>query len=96
MTTAGSRLVVDGAPFKFIGLNFWQAVWVAHADPAKLRRELDLLHASGARVLRITALSEGPEEAPLQATPTHQPRPGEFNEDMFRALDLVLDEMRSR
>lgn len=96
VSSSGGQLVVDGQPFTFVGLNFWHAPWIAHSDPAKLRTELDLLHAAGARVLRITALSEGPDEAPLQAVPTHQPRPGVFNEAMFRALDLVLDEMRAR
>ena len=92
----GTGLVLDGAPFEFLGLNWWQAVWVAHSDPSRLRRELDALHAAGARVLRITAASEGLPEAPLQASPTLQPRPGEFDESVFAALDLVLHELRER
>ena len=67
-----------------------------HADPDRLRAELDGLKAAGAQVLRITALSEGVEGAPLQAVPTLQPRPGVFDPRFEEALDLVLFEMRKR
>ena len=58
--------------------------------------ELDLLRASGVEVLRIVGASEGSHDAPLQVSPTLQPRPGEFNESMAAALDLVLLELRAR
>ena len=80
----------------FLGLNFWQAVWIAHADPDRLRAELDGLKAAGAQVLRITAASEGESDAPLMAVPTLQPSPGRFDEAMLAALDLVLSELRVR
>ena len=93
---SGTQLTVGGSPYSFTGLNMWQAVWVAHSNPERLRRELDTLHASGIRVLRIVAASEGEADAPLQVSPTLQPTPGVFDEALAAALDLVLHEMRSR
>ena len=96
MRASGTQLTLGGSPYSFTGLNMWQAVWVAHSNPARLRRELDMLHASGIRVLRIVAASEGAADAPLQVSPTLQPAPGVFDETLAAALDLVLVELRSR
>ena len=91
-----TRLVLDGAPYSFLGLNFWQAAWIALSDIGRLRRELDAIKRAGATVVRITATSEGPNDAPLQAVPTLQPRPGEFDETFARALDALMVELRAR
>lgn len=94
--TVNGQLVDDGAPFRFVGLNMWQAVWLAATNAPRLRAELDLLRSSGVTVLRIVALSEGAADAPLQASPSLQPRPGEFDERMAAALDLVMVEVAVR
>lgn len=94
--TTQSGFTVDGAPFRFVGINMWQAAWVAAASPARLQRELDVLRAHGITVLRITALSEGAADAPLQASPALQPSPGVFDPKLAEGLDLVLHELRAR
>ena len=93
---SGRTLTLDGAPYAFVGINMWHAAWVGADDPGRLRRELDLLSASGVRVVRVVAASEGDHDAPLQVSPTLQPRPGEFDERMAAGLDLVLVELLAR
>ena len=95
-TTPDGELAVDGERFQYVGINMWQAVWVAAHSMERLRRELDMLYAAGIRVLRITALSEGTFDAPLQAVPSLQPQPGVFDTNMAGALDLLMDELRAR
>ena len=68
MRASGTQLLLDGAPYTFTGLNMWHAAWVALNDPARLRRELDMLRAAGVTVLRIVAASEGEPDAPLQVS----------------------------
>jgi hypothetical protein len=68
---------------------------LALARLAPLAR-LDAMHAAGAQVVRITAASEGAADAPLQASPALQPRPGEYDETLLASLDLVLLELRNR
>lgn len=93
-TPAG--LMLGEEPFRFIGINMWQAAWVAAASPARLRHELDVLREHGVSVLRITALSEGAADAPLQVVPSLQPSAGVFDEHLAESLDLVLYELRRR
>ena len=94
--TDGTQLTLDGTPWRFIGINMWQAVWIAQEDPARLRRELDRLAMLRVQVVRITAASEGSSDTPLLATPTMQPRPGVFRAAWGVALDIVLEEMHAR
>lgn len=71
-------------------------MWVAHHDIGRLRRELDTLAAAGMKVIRITALSEGSADAPLQAVPSLQPEPGVYDSKMAVALDVVMAELATR
>ncbi|WP_437731206.1 glycoside hydrolase 5 family protein [Sorangium sp. So ce1335] len=52
----GSKLTLDGKPYKYMGTNFWSAPFVSLE---RLRTELDILQAHGVLNLRIMALAEG-------------------------------------
>jgi len=86
----------DGTTHKYIGMNFWQLAYVAAVDHARLLRELDNLVQHKITILRITAMSEGEYSSPLQVVPAMQPKPGVYQEDLVRGLDLALAEMSSR
>ena len=77
----------------YVGINMWQAVRGLRSME-RLRRELDVLSAAGIRVLlHHREFSEGTFDAPLQAVPSLQPRPGVFDTNMAGALDLLMDEL---
>ena len=79
-----------------MGTNFWQAMNLAAKDPEQLKRELDTLESLGITNLRILALSEGPGSEPYRIVPAIQNRPGELDEELLKALDFVLVEMKKR
>jgi len=98
----GTRFVVDGRPHAFVGVNFWQAMNLAVADPraggdrARLVRELDRLRALGVTNLRILAGSEGPEDAPYRIAPPLLRAPATYDARLLDGLDFVLDACAAR
>ena len=94
----GTRLVLDGQPYRFVGANIWYGAWLgadaAFGDRARLGRELDRLNALGVSNLRILAAAE---EGPL----AHSIKPGfrtkaGWNEPLLQGLDYCLAEVAKR
>jgi len=79
-----------------LGINFWQAPWIAFTDPERLARELDQLAAVGVRDLRILAGGEGPDDAGGRVTPALRPAPEEWNDRVFEGLELTLRALEER
>lgn len=53
--------------------------------------------AKGVNHLRIMASSEGaPTKQPFRMDPPLQTAPGEYNEEVFKGLDVCLDELSKR
>lgn len=75
VTARGGRLYRGKQMRRFMGANLWYAVHLGcrGCDRARLRRELDALRAAGVSSVRITALSEGPDDAPWRAKLTRRP-----------------------
>lgn len=90
------QLYRANAPYYFMGTNFWQAMNLAHRDPARLNRELDRLKDMGVTNLRILALSEGPDTEPYRVTPAMITKPSELKEELLVAMDRLLVEMKKR
>ena len=100
---------VDGLRFKdskglhyLTGLNYYACMNLA-AAPAqggnltRLRIELDQMAAKGVNHLRIMASSEGaPTPQPFRMNPALLDAPGKYNEEIFKGLDICLDEMSKR
>ncbi len=92
----GPHFEFEGAPYRFIGTNFWQGMHLAAFDRPKLLRELEHLKQLGITNLRLMASSEGPDTAPWRVVPSLQPRPGEYHEALLKGLDFLLAEMGKR
>lgn len=97
--TDGAMFVLNGRPYRFIGLNFWHGAYLA-ADiipggRARLIRELDLLARYGVTNLRITAATER-SKISHSVRPAFQTAPNQYNEQLLRGLDILLDEMAKR
>jgi mannan endo-1,4-beta-mannosidase len=96
--TEGTRFVVDGQPFRFVGANV--AVMYRDEDRASMPETLRAAAENGMRVIRVWANGEGgPKDigplADFRDWPrTHSFRltPAEWNEDSFVHLDRVLAE----
>lgn len=96
--TSGSRFLIDGESFRFVGANV--AVMYRDADRAAMPETLRQASQSGMKVVRVWAFGEG---GPADIGPiadfadwprTHPFRwaPGEWNEEAFAHLDRVLAE----
>lgn len=96
--TRGSRFVVDGQPFRFVGANV--AIMYRDEDRERMPETLRQAAQAGMRVVRVWAFGEGgPGDvgplADLADWPRTHPfrlRPGEWNEEAFLHLDNVIVE----
>ncbi|HEX8097919.1 MAG TPA: hypothetical protein VF507_07780, partial [Pyrinomonadaceae bacterium] len=96
--TSGSRFVVNGKPFRFVGANV--AVMYKDEDRARMPETLRTAAESGMRVVRVWASGEGGANdvqpmADFRDWPRKHPfrwKPDEWNEEQFAHLDRVLAE----
>ena len=65
VATNGTRFVVDGKPFRFVGANV--AVMYRDEDRARMPETLREAAKDGVRVLRVWAYGEGDEHSSVQA-----------------------------
>jgi mannan endo-1,4-beta-mannosidase len=96
----GIHFEIQGHPYYFLGTNFWEGMNLASQGPggdrARLRRELDRLHALGIDNLRIIAATEGPDTEPWRIVPAVQKAPGVYDPALLDGLDYLLSEMGAR
>lgn len=96
--TRGTRFVVNGKPFRFVGANV--AIMYRDEDRARMPETLARAAQSGIRVVRVWASGEGgPNDIRPIADFADWPRihpfrwsPGQWNEDAFVHLDKVIAE----
>ena len=96
--TRGTRFVVKGKPFRFVGANV--AIMYRDEDRARMPETLARAAQSGIRVVRVWASGEGgPNDVGPIADFADWPRmhpfrwaPGQWNEDAFVHLDKVIAE----
>jgi mannan endo-1,4-beta-mannosidase len=85
---------------RFVGVNFWQAVYLGAPAPlgdrTRLQSELDRLQRHGVTNLRILAAFEGPETAPYRVTPALMTTPGTYNDALLDGLDFLVAELGRR
>ncbi|KAF1361678.1 glycoside hydrolase [Lizonia empirigonia] len=83
-------------------MNYWACMNLAADDQSggnysRLVTELDQMAAKGINHLRIMAGSEGaPTPQPFRMNPPLMNAPGQYNDDIFRGLDICLAEMSKR
>lgn len=98
-TSAGTRLLRGGKPYRVTGANLWYAAWLGadadYGDRARLVRELDRLQAIGVNNLRIMAAAE---EGPLRNSikPGFTRADGSANDALLEGLDFALAEIAAR
>ena len=94
----GTRFVRNGQPFAIMGCNYWSAAIESRSEAGRARvaRELDRLAAMGVNVVRVLALSEGPDSEPWRVVPSLQPSPGRFAEEGILGLDWLMGELARR
>jgi mannan endo-1,4-beta-mannosidase len=96
----GTHFYREGTPYYFLGTNFWYGMNLASVGPGgnrtRLLAELDQLQSLCVTNLRIIAGSEGPDDASWRVSPSLQPQPGQYNQDLLEGLDFLLVEMGKR
>ncbi|MCR5869969.1 hypothetical protein LRS12_03960 [Sphingomonas sp. J344] len=92
---SGTRFVLGGKPYRFVGANIWYGAWLGANDRPRLARELDALAASGVTNLRILA---GAEEGPLKNSvkPGFRGKGSDWNPALLDGLDWALAELGKR
>lgn len=96
---SGTKLTLDGKPYRFAGANLWYLPWLgttaAYGNRDRLRRELDALASIGVTNLRIAA---GAEDSPLKNSvkPAFRTSGKAWNPDLLTGLDYTLAEMKAR
>src|SRR4051812_43828413 len=95
----GTRLTLDGKPYRFAGANIWYGAYLGantdYGDRDRLRRELDTLQSIGVTNLRLLASSE---TSPLKnaVKPSFRNRGTVYNPALLDGLDYCLAEMGKR
>ncbi|MEN7547882.1 cellulase family glycosylhydrolase [Rapidithrix thailandica] len=96
----GTQFERNGQPYRFVGVNFWNAMNLASQGPRgdreRLLRELDLLQSYGVNNIRIMCGTEGPDSEPYRIVPALQTAPGVYNEDLLDGLDFLLAQLHRR
>ncbi|MCR5454990.1 MAG: cellulase family glycosylhydrolase [Bacteroidales bacterium] len=92
------KLSLNGKPYVFKGVNYWYAGNMAITKEGKERlcRELDKLKSLGISNLRVQMASEGNFQYSGNNSPSLQPEPLKFNQEMFAAYDFFLTELAKR
>jgi len=93
------QFIKNGAPYRFIGFNFWYAGILASEGTGgnrdRLHRELDFLKSAGVDNLRIMIGADGPENR-AKVRPSLQTEPGVYNDTLLLGLDYLLVELGKR
>lgn len=98
----GLRLYDKSGPIYLTGMNYWSCMSLAAGESVggsyqRLRAELDQMAAKGINHLRIMASAEGAKTPqPFRINPPLMESPGKYNEQVFKGLDICLDEMAKR
>ena len=91
----GKQLKLNDQPYIFMGTNMWYAAnLAAEGHQGRLIKELDQLNELGIKNIRILGASEG--SGSFRINKSFQPEVGVYDDDLLKALDYVLAELRKR
>lgn len=91
----GSKFMLNGMPYHYVGTNYWYGAYLAATDRERLIRELDLMRDRGITNLRVLALSEQ-SSLSRSVSPAVIKSPGIYDADLQKGLDILLAEMAER
>lgn len=90
----------DGAPYYFIGANFWYGPILGSSrvggDRERLGKELDYLKDMGVCNLRVLVGSDGDYGIRSKVEPILQTGPGVYDDDLLDGLDYFIAEVGKR
>lgn len=100
VSVVGGQFFRHGAPYYYVGANFWAATILASdgqgGDRERLGRELDRLQGLGVDNLRILVGADAGSKNVTSLTPCLQERGGMVNDTLLRGLDYLLAELERR
>ena len=100
ITTRGTKLIKNEAPYNFIGTNMWYASILGSTgeggDRERLCKELDMLKSIGIDNLRILAGPDAGSALANPAKPYLQQAPGLLNDTLLAGLDYTIAELEKR
>lgn len=100
ITTDGNRLIRNGAPYFYVGTNFWYGPILGSKGQGgnrdRLAYELDSLKSMGVDNLRILVGAERGSKFANSVRPVLQATPGVLNDTLLDGLDYLLAEMSKR
>lgn len=95
----GTKFVIDGKPYTFVGTNFWYGAYLGRpgedGNRERLIKELDILVENGITNLRVLGASEETELA-NSLSPAFIKADGTYDENLMIGLDFLLAEMNKR
>ena len=90
----------NGAPYYYIGTNFWYGAILGSegegGNRTRLNKELDFLKSMGINNLRVLVGSDGKNGITSKVEPTLQKTPGVYNDTILAGLDYLLFQMGKR
>ncbi len=100
VTVRDGEFYIGDSVYKYVGTNFWYGPILASegrgGDRERLARELDSLQNMGVNNLRILVGADGEEGLVAHISPSLQPAPGVYNDDLLVGLDYLLADLEKR
>lgn len=100
VTVKNGEFYIGDSIYRYVGTNFWYGAILASegtgGNRERLAKELDTLQSIGVNNLRILVGGDGEEGLASHISPTLQPAPGVYNEDLLTGLDYLLAELEKR
>ena len=99
VTVEGKNFYLEGKKYFYMGANYWVGMNLGapdSGDAERLRYELDDLVSMGAKNLRIMGSSQGPDDRQRRIVPSLEYGKEQYNDDLWKGLDVFLDEMGKR
>ena len=100
VTTDGTRFLLGGEPYYYIGANYWSGPILASKGPGgdreRLAHDLDVLQAAGVNNLRVLAGADESGVNNRSIIPYLQHEPGELDRDLLEGLDYFMAELGRR
>ena len=93
------QFVLDGKPYRYIGVNYWYAPLLGaeqDGDRERLLRELDFMKEYGIDNLRVMVGVEGISKNRAHASFPLQTAPGEYDDNLLDGLDYFMAEAGKR
>jgi len=92
------QFVLNGEPYRFIGMNYWYGplLGAPGADRERLHRELDFLKEHGTTNLRVMVGVEGVSKNNAHANFPLQIEPGVYDDNLLDGLDYFMAEAGKR